>query len=225
MKDLFYKPLKIKGKDHEILWWGCTHIGHLCDHWENPLWNQRGFKSVQEHDRTLIDRWNSKADENTQGFLLGDVIFGYDAENRLKTFLNQLRFKDLYVMPGNHYAGWHQLFNSCETNELFLHEGKKVIFLPNYLDLFVNGQAVVAGHYPILSWNGAAKGSINLFAHVHGSLSKSDLGRLYLQKCKCLEVSVDVNPFPLTFGEIKAKLRDKEAFAPDHHTKETQNPF
>lgn len=225
LKDLLHKPLKIKGLDENILVWGCTHFGHLCEKWDIPIWKRRGFDSVEEHDYKLIDRWNEKANENTQGFLLGDVIFGYNAEERLKSILKRLTFKDLFVMSGNHVAGYHQLLNSIENNELFLDGGKRVVFVPNYLEAFINGVPVVMSHYPILSWNGAARGSIHLFSHVHGSLSNSELGRLYLEKSKCLEVSVEVNPSPLSFADIRRATKNKEGFAPDHHTKDTQNPF
>lgn len=128
-------------------------------------------------------------------------------------------------MPGNHYAGWRQIFEHCQENIYKINDNKKVIFVPNYLEAFVNGHPVVMSHYPILSWNGQGKGSFMLYAHVHGSLQKSELGRLYQKTTKSLEVSVDVNKYPLDFSEVRAALENKKIKQVDHHGSETQNPF
>ena len=224
MKDLFYKPLKIKGLDDEILFWGCTHWGHNPQ-WENPIWKRRGFTSVEEHDYKLIDRWNELATDNTIAFILGDLIFGHQADERLISIFNRLKFKELYVMSGNHTAGFKQIFESCEHNIKYLDNGKAVIFTPNYLEAFINGLPVVMCHYPILSWNGQGKNSVHLFSHVHNSLGNSELGRMYLEKSNCLETSVEVRPYPLTFRDIRNLTKDKAVFTPDHHGPEIKNPF
>lgn len=230
MKDLFYKPIKVNSKDENILFWGCLHHGHNPEKWDVPLWKRRGFDSVEEHDYIEIKNWNSRANQETIGFLLGDTVFGKGAAERLEILFNRLVFKDLYVMPGNHFSGWKQHFENCEYNtRLFGDEDgyphKKVIFIPNYLEAFINGQAVVMSHYPILSFNGQGGGAWMLHAHTHGSLQNSEIGKLYYKNTKALEVSVEVNPFPLSFKEIRKELQNKEVKSPDHHGKETQNPF
>jgi len=218
MKDVFYKPVKVSSTDHNVLFWGCMHYGH-DPKWDIPIWKTRGYNSSEEHDEGLIKNWNSKANKNTIGFLLGDTIFGYKADERLIALFNRLNFKELYILPGNHQAGYKQLLESVGGN-VFLplgSEHKEIHFVPNYLEVVVNGQAIVCSHFPILSWNAQAKGSYHLFAHVHGNLGKSELGKLYLSTGLNYEVSVEVNPFPLTFGEIRAIMRSKKQTVPDHH--------
>jgi calcineurin-like phosphoesterase family protein len=128
-------------------------------------------------------------------------------------------------MSGNHIAGWHQAFESVEGNVLNI-DDKEVVFVPNYLEAYVNGQAIVASHYPVLSWNGAAKGAIMIFSHVHGSLIKSELGRMYIEKGgRVLEVSVEAAPYPLTYGEVMNLIKNKSEFKTDHHSPNTSNPF
>ena len=223
MKDYFYKPVKISSTDHDVLFWGCLHYGH-DPKWNEPIWRTRGYNSSVEHDEGLIQNWNSKANKNTVGFLLGDTIFGHMADERLLKLFNRLNFKTLYVLPGNHQAGYKQLLESCkgfpessDYDNLLQIDDKDIFFVPNYLEASVNGQAIVMSHYPILSWNGAAKGAYHLFAHVHGNLNRSELGRLYLKTGLNYEVSVEVNPFPLTFGEIRSIMRSKKQAVPDHH--------
>ena len=77
----------------------------------------------------------------------------------------------------------------------------------------------------LLSFNGQGGGAWHLHAHTHGSLTNSEIGKLYYKNTKVLEVSVEVNPFPLTFKEIRAALQNKVIESPDHHGPHTQNPF
>jgi calcineurin-like phosphoesterase family protein len=226
MKGLFYLPVRVEAKNHEILFWGCLHYRHNPK-WELPIWKRRGYESSAEHDEGIVRNWNSKATEKTVGFLLGDVMFGYGGEEEFIKLMNRLNFWRVFVMSGNHQSGWKQAFESVKDNTLYLNGHKKeVIFVPNYLEAYVNGQAFVCSHYPLLSWNGASKNSIMLFSHVHGSLSNSELGRMYLEKGgRVLEVSVEASPYPLTYGEVINLVKNKSEFKTDHHTSETKNPF
>ncbi len=218
MKDLFYKTLKINSTDHDVLFWGCMHYGH-DPKWDVPIWKTRGYDSSMQHDEGLIYNWNKKASASTIGFLLGDTIFGHMAVERLISLFNRLDFKELYIMSGNHQAGYKQLIERVQDNILLpaASEYKQVHFVPNYLETVVNGQFIVCSHYPILSWNGAAKGAYHIYAHVHGNLNRSELGRMYLKTGLNYEVSVENCPSPITFGELRAEMRKRTQSSPDHH--------
>jgi calcineurin-like phosphoesterase family protein len=217
MKDIFYKPVKISSTDHDVLFWGCMHYGH-DPKWDVPIWKTRGYNSSEEHDEGLIENWNLKANKNTIGFLLGDTIFGYKADERLLKLFNRLNFKELYILPGNHQAGYKQILDSLHENILNVDGHEKLIhFVPNYLEVVVNGQAIVMCHFPILSFNGMAKGAYHIYAHVHGNLNRSELGRLYQNTGFTYEVSVENCPSPITFGELRAIMRKKVQSTPDHH--------
>lgn len=225
MKDLFYKPVKLKSEPEDFLFWGCLHNGHRCERWDNPLWKTRGFSSVEEHDEQNIIRWNERATDQTIGFLLGDTCFGMDAEKNMLALFEALKFDTLYLQAGNHFAGFHQIFNSHSSNEIYLF-GKTIIFVPNYFETIINGQPIVNSHYPLISWNGQARGSWALFSHVHGNLSKSQLGSDYLNSgAKCYEVSVERNKFPVSFEELDQRFKDKPNIIFDHHGPDTNNPF
>ena len=109
MKGLFYLPVRVEAKNHEVLFWGCTHYRHNPK-WEIPIWKRRGYKSSAEHDEGIVRNWNSKATEKTVGFLLGDVMFGYGGEEEFVKLMNRLNFDRVFVMSGNHHAGWKQAF-------------------------------------------------------------------------------------------------------------------
>lgn len=219
MKFLFYQPVRVVAKDHEVCFWSDTHFNHKCEHWDIPLWKARGFNSIEEHNEGLIQRWNKKANQNTTFFHLGDFIFGFDSIHHFKEIIKRVNFKELYIMPGNHNSGWKQVFEEQRSNIWKIDENKKVIFVPNYLEAVVNGQSIVMSHYPILSFNGQSKHSICLYGHVHGNLAKNEIGKLY-NKAKTLEVTIENSPSPITIGEVKAYFRNREPVSFDHHVQE-----
>lgn len=224
MKTLFYKPIKLTVEDSNVSFWSDTHFGHRCESWENPLWKIRGFETLQQHDAGLIQRWNEVSTINTTFFHLGDFIFGFDTIERFKTILNQLNFKTLYIMPGNHCSGWKQNFDVLSGNILHLQDEKKVVFVPNYLEAIINNQPIVMSHYPLASHNGQAKGSWMLHGHCHSNLYKSEIGPI-LYKAKIIDVGVENCPIPQTFGNLKSYFLNRKNLTFDHHDMSTQNPF
>lgn len=227
MKSLFYKNIRQEAKNDQILFWGCLHWHHNPS-WDLPIWKRRGFESVQEHDDAIVKNWNTKATDKTIGFLLGDTMFGMGGKDEFMSLMRQLKFSKLFVMSGNHHAGFKQAFDSIDDNTLYVDGNyyKEVIFIPNYVETYINGQPIVLCHYPILSWNGAGKGSWMLFSHVHGSLGNSELGRMYLKDGGAnLEISVEATKFPLTYGEIFTIMKSKSKFKTDHHDENASTPF
>jgi calcineurin-like phosphoesterase family protein len=221
MKELFYQPVRVDAKNHEVLFWGCLHYRH-DPKWEIPIWKRRGFQSSREHDDGIILNWNSKANKNTIGFLLGDIMFGYGGAEEFIKLFNRLNFSRVFVMSGNHQSGWKQAFEAAENNILKI-DDKEVIFVPNYLEAYINGQPVVMSHYAIASWNGQGKGSWMLHSHSHGSLYGTDLGNI-LYTAKIMDVGIERHPFPATFGEIKSNFSNP-VISFDHHNNKTKNPF
>ncbi len=126
-------------------------------------------------------------------------------------------------MSGNHAAGWKQFLEKSDESGCIDLGNKKIYLTPNYLEMFINGHAVVASHYPIASWNGQGKGSYMFHAHVHGTLEKSELGKI-LYKSRIKEVSVEKFKSPPSFNELK-KSFDQSIITFDHHGQDTQNPF
>lgn len=225
LSNYFWEPIKI---EHANVWfWSDMHLGHKCEHWETPLWKNRGFNSVEEHDETLIKRWNGKLNQESEIFHLGDIMFGFDGEQRLTEVLSRLTFKTLYLFSGNHAGGYKQLLSkSTEENGVRYLDfnNKRVYFVPNYLEVIVCGQPIVLSHYALASWNGQGKKSIMIHGHSHSNLYKSELGKL-LYQCKIIDVGVENSPIPISFIEIRSKFKNKESITFDHHTKDTLNPF
>ena len=72
---------------------GDLHLGHkkMVD------LGQRPYKTLEEHDSTLINNWNSVIQQHHKVFVLGDVAFG-------KSALEMLKFAkgSKYLVAGNH---------------------------------------------------------------------------------------------------------------------------
>jgi len=224
-KELFYSPVKIQGDEKNILIIGCVHDGH-DPNWPIPIWKDRGYNSAAEFTEGFISNWNSKANDNTIGFFLGDNCFNDPRGDRFKNLFSRLKFKDAYCLAGNHYSGYRQVLEEATDNIYEISPGKRIIFTPNYLEAWINKQAVVLSHYPLLSWNGQARGSYQIHAHTHSNLGRSVLGKAFIESgARVYEASVELNPFPPSFAEIRALMERKPPVSFDHHDSNTQNPF
>ena len=218
----YLQPLKINHPENNVFFWGCLHLNH-DPKWQVPLWKMRGFNSVQEHNIAIEMAWRRSLNSESIIFLLGDSCFGYQAEEYMDSFLCRVPFKEVYWMPGNHTAGWKQFLSKSDSEGTISRSYQKIYLTPNYLEMFINGHSVVASHYPIASWNGQGKGSYMVHAHVHGTLEKSELGKL-LYRSRIKEVSIEKCSSPISFNEIK-KCFDQSIITFDHHGPNTSNPF
>lgn len=211
MKDIFYKPIVIQDKEDRIFFWSDMHLGHACTSWDHPLYAQRGFATLEEHDSTLIRRWNQTVSIDSIVFNLGDMMFGYNGYQRILNCFEMLNFKTMYLLFGNHMAGTHQVFEGVEGNVLQINSEKQVVFCPNYIEANINGTMCVLSHYPIASFNRQNKGAFMIHGHCHGNLYETELGQI-LYKRRVIDVGVEKFTQPVSFGEIKRLLKNKADF-------------
>ena len=217
-------------KDKKFLVFSDTHYNHDRDF----IWGARGFKNVQESNAVQIERWNKKVSNNDTVMHLGDIIFGEGAYYNLLNLLDMLNFSKLYVMPGNHTSGYRQLFHKVlEASAMDnyyrltykLNANKEVHLIPNYYEMYVNGQAITMSHYPVLAWNGIAKGAWMLFGHCHNNLTKTDWVRDNYLVGKCLDMGTESINGPMDFDEIKTFMDQRPSLEMDHHLKNSSVPF
>lgn len=225
-----YLPLKIKN-DPNLLWFvSDTHFNHDRDF----IYKRRGFNSVFEHDNMLVERWNQVVPLNGTVFHLGDFIFGKDAINNIDIFLKTLNFRELYLSPGNHFAGWKQKYKECLEEQFgrtdidiypltyTVDVDKVVHFMPNYYEGIVNGRPIVFAHYALACWNGAGHGSYMLCGHSHGNypdaLESAKKGRI-------LDIGIENFGGPISFNKVIDILEKKQIITLDHHNQDTLNPF
>jgi len=159
----------------------------------------RPYANADEMNWKLIANWNSMVQPDDTVWHLGDFSF----MNQEKTFsvLRQLNGKKHFI-SGNHDK---KVTDQIAKSE----EGKKLFeFYGQYAEIKVDGQKIVLCHYPILSWNGAGKGSWMLHGHCHNNLNNKGNTRV--------DVGVDntidfVGYRPVSFEEV-ARVMNKRSY-------------
>ncbi|HVY14917.1 MAG TPA: metallophosphoesterase family protein [Rhodopila sp.] len=145
---------------------------------------RRPFGSVAAMNAALEARWNGVVGPDDDVWHLGDFALRMtpaDAAAQLERLHGRK-----HLVTGNNdppaivaLAGWTSV--------------------QPYAELVVDGTRLVLCHYAFRTWNGMAKGALNLHGHSHGRLKP--LPRQY-------DVGVDAWDFrPVALGEISARKR------------------
>jgi calcineurin-like phosphoesterase family protein len=132
---------------------------HFC-HNKSFLYEPRGFKSIEEHDKTIVKNWNSIIKPEDEVYLLGDVML-MDNEKGLN-YLKNLNGK-IHIILGNHCTDTRiDLYKTC-PNVVSIDYAKQLRIGKNYFFLC---------HYPVITANYDdqlpwSKHLIHLYAHTH----------------------------------------------------------
>lgn len=226
-----FKHLKFYSGHQKIFFWSDLHYNHNPSDGTGWLHTSRGFKTLEEHDEAIISNCNHVSDNESILFLLGDTCLGNNSKENILKLFKELNYTELYIMPGNHFAGLHQQFEkSNQSFDRFMRciiysENRKIVYLiPNYYEISVDRQAIVLSHYPMASWNGMGSGSIMIHGHVHGHLKDSIVGK-ELYKGKMIDAGVESCKYPISFCNLKDTMDSRPIIKTDHHNPLTQNPF
>ena len=136
-----------------------------------------------ETDKHIIENWNRVVHQNDDVYLLGDI--GRFGGNRDNEYLCQC----LSVLKGRKHwiLGNHDIAKDARINQLFVEICDYKEITDNYNGL---NHKLALNHCPIFTWNGAYKGTIHLYAHVHGNTD----GLLYQESLQKLrELCIDEN--------------------------------
>jgi len=161
------------------------HFGHsniirFCD---------RPFTTVGEMDEALINNWNDTVSDNDIVYILGDLMFRSD--KHATYYIDKLRGTK-HLILGNHDHKW---IKNCNLQKYF----KSVSY---YLEIKDGGKRLALSHYPMLSWGGAARGALHIYAHIH---NKKDglVFETLKQMDNALNAGVDINEYrPVTLDEL-----------------------
>jgi calcineurin-like phosphoesterase family protein len=146
----------------------------------------RPFQSIEEHNETIIERWNKKVNVYDTVYVLGDVVWGreYQILERLKG--------NIFIIEGNHDR--MNILRKAKADRII--EG----YLSSYL-LSYDKKYVWMSHYPHRSWNRSFHGSYHAYGHVHNTLPDYGLST---------DVGVDKWDFtPVSWEEFKAYMENK----------------
>ena len=158
-----------------------THFNHK----KIMEYENRNFKTVEEMNEFMIEKWNSVVRKNDRIYHMGD--FSFHDQSRIAARLNGRKF----LIIGNHD------YVNKETSKLFEWVG-------SYKKVKIGEQYIVLCHYPFKEWEMKQFGSWNLFGHCHGNL-KTGVHPLQL------DVGVDsIGYVPKEFSELQRFFEKKE---------------
>ena len=158
-----------------------THFGHLLSA------KLRGFSSLEEMDKYIIDRWNKTVGRKDEVYHLGDFAFGN--HEVVRKYRNKLNGK-IHLVMGNH----------CHQNRIHNIKG----LFSSISDIKVikyKKQKFILCHYAMRVWASSHYNSCQLFGHSHGKLPP--IGKQY-------DVGMDNNNFtPISLDQI-IKIMEKQ---------------
>lgn len=177
-----------------------THFGHskIIDYCKRP------FSSIEEHDKALIQNWNSVVGQDDTVFHLGD--FAYGNSQFIANIIKQLN-GNIILVKGN-----HDLKN---MNPTLYNIFSDVVYQARIL---IDKQTVYLNHFPFLCFDHGDINlykdnySIQLFGHVHsGPLTSSkDVSRLNILFPTQYDVGVDNNNYtPISWADVKNKIKQQ----------------
>ena len=130
----------------------------------------------------MVERWNARISPKDNVYLLGDVFFKMKLRDA-----QAIRSKlagNIHLIRGNHDE------TACSMSNAWA-------WVKDIYELSFPEFHAVLCHYPLRSWPGALRGSLNLHGHCHGTL-KPSLPRQ-------VDLGVDVHNFyPVSLEEVKA---------------------
>ncbi|NLI92019.1 MAG: hydrolase [Peptococcaceae bacterium] len=161
------------------------HFGHsniirFCD---------RPFKNVAEMDETLINNWNNAVSDDDIVYILGDLVFR--SEKSASYYVDRLKGTK-HLILGNHDHKW---IKNCNLHKHFES-------VSCYLEIKDGKRRIALCHYPMLSWGGAARGALHIYAHIHNKKDGLAFETLK-QMINALNAGVEINDYrPVTLDEL-----------------------
>jgi calcineurin-like phosphoesterase family protein len=194
------------------------HLGHS----QKFIVEKRGFKSIAEHDDAVINSINENVRECDLLLFLGDFCLN-TTEEQFDAYIARIKCRNIWTLFGNHPNPMAKVYRDevkRQMNDPFF-EGevyplkyKNLVFIGDYLEIFIDKQEYVLCHYPIYSFNHSKYGAAMICGHSHGgcALTKPEnaMGRY-------LDVGWDLFHKPLSSDEVRDLVLKKTILSFDHH--------
>lgn len=174
------------------------HFGHTNILQHHP---HRG-ESLDEMHARIVHNWNSNVAQGDEVWVLGDFHLGKSAE--VAGWFHALKGRK-HLIVGNHDSSAVQRLDWSSVT--YLREWK------------MKPHKAVLCHYPLLTWNGAHRGTWMLHGHSHGLLRAGGLTTR-------MDVGLDTHPEfrPYALDEIIDVMADRTYVPVDGHVPDTTTP-
>lgn len=193
--ELSEKGKEGKLKHPQVFFISDLHLGH-----KNCLaFDNRPYLTIEEQDKDIIKKWNSRVSTDDIVYILGDISW-YSTSKTIEILKQLNGYKHLIV--GNHDK---KLIKSREFRSMFES-------INDYQEVVVDNQNIVLSHYSIPCFNKHFYGSYHFYGHVHNSFEwnmmryhRYLIQSLYTKPCNMFNVGCMI-PYidytPRTFNEI-----------------------
>lgn len=148
------------------------HFGH-----SNILaFDNRPFKTIEDHDAALIENWNNVVGMDDDVYLLGDISW----HNTTKTIEIFHRLNGIiHLIRGNHD---NRLLRNRELQSRFCE-------IADYKELDIGkGKSVILCHYPIPCFKSHYYGWYHFFGHVHTGFEDNMMENIKRQMVELYDV-------------------------------------
>lgn len=132
-----------------------TSDTHFC-HDRDFVWQNRGFKNVNEMNNAIIENWNTRVAPEDIVYLLGDIMLGNN-ESGLAC-LKQLK-GNIFIAFGNH--------DTKERIESYLNCYNVRDVQMGYRIKVPGKRTAILTHYPTVTDNMGDLRTLNFFGHTH----------------------------------------------------------
>ena len=215
-----------------------THYNHNPK-WQVPLWEARGYSSVDEMNNDIVNKINSVVRPNDFLWHLGDITLNC-TEEQFENFISRLVCQNILCLWGNHNSPSWQIYqrevkswlrcndegyngdnggtpHTLETDiEIYPFKYKNITFIGNYQEIAIDGQYIVLEHYPISVFNYMDDGGWNLCGHSHYGFAPSTAEH---KDNKILDVGWEGKKGVYSIKEIRDIMNTKGIKVVDHHGK------
>ena len=187
----YSRPLQNQKKTRSVMQTFFTSDTHFDDQYSIEYFN-RSFKSVDEMNATMVEKWNRLVTDDDIVYHLGD--FTLDDIRHFTKWVNQLK-GNIKILPGSHDGPWLKDFVATERVQVLAPlvslEFPEMAAGKGY-------QVIVLCHYSMQVWDRSNYGAWHLFGHSHGKLKGIGLS---------FDVGVDCTEFmPLSLDTIASKM-------------------
>lgn len=186
------------------------HQGRLTEAQNMLEYGLRKFNDEVEMTDHIIDSINSRVDNDSVVFCLGDWCFG--GVNKIIETRKRIKCKELHLILGNHDKDIR--YNKSGVQSIFTSVSEAA-------DVYINNQHIVLSHYSMRIWNKSHRGTWQLYGHSHGHLPQhvDKDGNPY----RTMDVGMDAiyKEFgeykPISFTELNDIMKDRITTKIDHH--------
>lgn len=177
------------------------HLGH-----KNVLsFDNRPFKSIEDHDKALIENWNNVVEIDDDVYILGDISW-YNSTKTIEIMRSLNGNK--HLIKGNHDG---KLLKNRELQREFVE-------IVDYKELSLpDGKGIVLCHYPIPCFKNHYYGWYHFYGHVHTSHEynmmervRYEMEELYTIPCEMYNVGAMIPQIEYTPKTLEQILKFKD---------------